>query len=176
MTFSDYLLDIALLALVFRQIRESRLGWHAILLPIGICTVVGAHYLQGLPTGGADLVLIAGLTAVGVVLGLVSALATRIRRDADGHALVKAGWVAAGAWVLGMGSRFAFSVWVAHGGAGALGRFSAAHHITTAAAWTDALVLMAFGEVFVRTGVLVLRAARTRRPVRPAPSAELVTV
>lgn len=174
MTTSDYILDIALIALVFRQIRESRLGWHAILLPLGICGVVGAHYLQSLPTAGNDLVLIVGLTVVGVVLGSVSALATRVRRDERGRALVKAGWVAAGAWVLGMGFRFAFSVWTSHGGAIDLARFSVRHDITSGAAWTDALVLMAFSEVFTRTGLLVLRARRARVGT-PAEQPQLVT-
>ncbi len=173
MTFTDYLLDIALLAIVFRQIRESRLGWHAILLPLGICAYVGVHYLHGLPTDGNDLALIVGFAALGVVLGVVSALATRVRRDGSGHVLVKARWVAAGAWVLGMGFRFGFSLWTSHGGDGALARFSAEHSITSGAAWTDALVLMAFGEVFVRTAVLWVRGRRTAagvpapRPVQP---------
>jgi hypothetical protein len=162
MTTSDYLLDIALIAIVFRQVRESRLGLHAILLPLGICGFVGAHYLRSLPTAGNDLVLIVGLTVVGIALGTVSALATRVRRDGQGRVLVKAGWIAAGAWILGMGFRFAFSVWASHGGAADLGSFSVRHDITSDSAWTDALVLMAFGEVFTRTGVLVLRAHRTR--------------
>ncbi len=174
MTTSDYLLDIALIAIVFRQIRETHLGWQAILLPLGICGFVGAHYLHRLPTAGNDLVLIVGLTLVGLVLGTVSALATRVRRDSQGRALVKAGWVAAGAWVLGMGVRFAFSVWASHGGAPDLASFSARHDITSGSAWTDALVLMAFGEVFTRTGLLVLQARRTRS-AQPVDQPQLVT-
>ena len=174
MTTSDYILDIALIAIVFRQIRESHLGLHAILLPLGICGVVGAHYLQSLPTGGNDLLLIVGLTLVGVVLGTVSALSTRVRRDGTGRVLVKAGWIAAGAWVLGMGLRFAFSVWSSHGGAMDIARFSVNHDITGASAWTDALVLMAFGEVFTRTGLLVLRARRATS-ARSADQPQLVT-
>ncbi len=167
MNFSDYLLDIALIAIVFRQIRESRFGWHMIVLPLGICAFVGANYLHSLPTAGNDLALIIGFAAVGVVLGVISALATRVRRDAEGHALIKAGWISAGAWVLGMGFRFGFSVWAAHGGDAPLARFSAAHHITSGDAWTDALVLMAFGEVFVRTAMLWIRTRRAAAPSRP---------
>lgn len=162
MTTTDYLLDIALIAIVFRQVRETRLGWHAVLLPLAICGAVGAHYLYSLPTAGNDLTLIIGLTVVGVALGTVSALATRVRHDERGHALIKAGSVAAGAWVLGMGFRFAFAVWASHGGAPDLARFSLEHDITSGSAWTDALVLMAFSEVLARTGLLVLRARRAR--------------
>jgi len=160
MTITDYILDITLIAIVFRQLRESRLGWHAIAIPLAVCGYVGVHYLHSMPTAGNDLALVALFTGIGVVLGLVSALTTRVRRNAEGHALVKAGWVAAGAWVLGMGFRFGFSLWTSHGGDASLARFSMRHDITSGAAWTDALVLMAFGEVFVRTAILVLRAHR----------------
>jgi hypothetical protein len=71
--------------------------------------------------------------------------------------VVQAGWASAGLWVLGMGSRMAFSVWVANGGQHAVGRFSAAHQITSGEAWTAALVLMAIGEVAARIGVLYIR-------------------
>jgi hypothetical protein len=54
-----------------------------------------------------------------------------------------------------------------HGGAGVIGRFSASHAITTATAWTAALILMALGEVVARTAVLGVRAY--------APSVSLAT-
>ena len=97
-----------------------------------------------------------------MTLGLVSALATRVRSDGGRYALVKAGWIAGGAWVAGMG----FAVRVRRLGQPrrrpALARFSAEHHITSGDAWTAALVLMALGEVLVRTLVLVARRARGR--------------
>ena len=39
-----------------------------------------------------------------------------MRRGADGEVLARAGWASAFFWVLGMGSRFAFLVWISHGG------------------------------------------------------------
>jgi hypothetical protein len=163
MTFSDYLLDTVLVLLVVRQIRESRLDLRATLLPIGLVVGIGGSYLHGVPTNGNDLVLVAALTGVGVALGLISALTTRVRSDGGRYPLVKAGWVAAGAWIAGMGSRFAFAVWAAHGGAPELGRFSVEHHITSSEAWTAALVLMALGEVLTRTLVLVVRGQRAQQ-------------
>jgi hypothetical protein len=65
--------------------------------------------------------------------------------------------VAAILWVVGVGTRFAFQVYASHGGAPAIARFSAHHAITSEAAWTAALILMAFGEVLSRTLVLGLR-------------------
>jgi hypothetical protein len=160
MTITDYVVDSLLVLIVFRQIRESRLDLRAVLLPLGIAAWVGTSYLHTIPTGGNDLLLIAGLTGVGAALGTWSGLATRVRTDGGRHALIKAGAVAAGLWVIGMGFRFGFAVWAAHGGADELGRFSVQHSITSADAWTAALVLMALAEVISRTAVLVVRARR----------------
>jgi hypothetical protein len=160
MSFTDYLLDSLLVLIVFRQLRESRLDKMAVLLPLGIAAIVCKSYLHSIPTAGNDLALIIGFTAVGVALGLISGLTTRVRADGGRYALVKAGWVAAGVWVLGMGFRFGFAIWASHGGAVTLGRFSANNGITSGNAWTAALVLMAMGEVIVRTGTLWLRGQR----------------
>ena len=162
MTFSDYLLDTVLVLLVVRQIRESRLDLRATLLPVGLVVIIGGSYLHGIPTSGNDFALVALLTGVGVSLGLISALTTRVRSDGGRYPLVKAGWVAAAAWIAGMGSRFAFAVWAAHGGAAELGRFSVEHHIDIRGAWTAALVLMALGEVLTRTLILVVRGQRVQ--------------
>jgi hypothetical protein len=163
MTFSDYLLDIALIAVVFRQVREARFSPKMMLLPLVIAGVVASQYLHGIPTAGNDLVLVIALAAVGLAFGAVSGMTTRVRMGADGYPLVKAGWVAAGTWVLSMGFRFGFSLWVSHGGAPDLIRFSAQHGITSGDAWTAALILMAIGEVAVRTGLIWLRATRIQQ-------------
>ena len=155
-----------------RQVLESRFDKRAIILPLAIVAVVAHSYLHAIPTGGNDLLLIVGLAGVGVLLGTLSGLVTRVRADSGQYALVKAGWASAGLWVLGMGSRMAFSVWVANGGQDVVARFSETHHITSGQAWTAALVLMAIGEVASRIGVLYVRsrqalnayAARGHRP------------
>jgi hypothetical protein len=173
MTFTDYLLDSLLVLIVFRQVREARFDRKAVLLPLGIAAVVGNSYLHTIPTSGNDLFLIAGFAAAGIAFGLISGLTTRVRTDGGRYALVKAGWIAAGVWVLGMGFRFAFSIWANNGGGAELARFSVAHDITSGSAWTAALVLMALGEVLCRTGVLVYRSHRalagtTRSLTEPA--------
>lgn len=159
MTFSDYLLDSALILIVFRQLRESRLDLRAILLPLGIVAFVAHSYLHTIPTTGADVPLVIGLTLVGVVLGAASGLATRVRTDGGRYPLVKAGAISAALWVLGMGSRMAFAIWASHGGGASLYRFSEQHHLSIQV-WTAALILMALGEVVTRVGVLYLRGQR----------------
>ena len=157
MSLTDYLLDSVLILLVLRQVREARLDRRAILLPLVIVAIVANSYLHGIPTSGNSLVLIVGLTIVGVAFGAISGFASRVRSDGGVHALVKAGWLAAGVWVFSMSSRMAFAIWASHGGGPSIYHFSQAHHIS-ANAWTPALVLMALGEVITRVGVLVYRA------------------
>ena len=76
----------------------------------------------------------------------------------------KAGLVAAALSICsGPGGRLAFQVYATHGGGAAIGHFSAAHSITSAAAWTSALIIMALSEAVIRTGVLSWRALGVRR-------------
>ena len=166
MTTTDWITDIALLLVVFRQLREGRLDLRSFLIPLGIVAFVAYTYLDSIPTAGNDLVLIGTLMAVGAALGIAGGVYTRIR-PLDGHLLIKAGAVSAILWVLGMGARMGFQLWVEHaGGADDVARFSLAHHITSDQAWVAAFVLMALTEVVTRLATIYLRS----RTVAPEPS------
>ncbi|MEU6353784.1 hypothetical protein ABZ896_31385 [Streptomyces sp. NPDC047072] len=157
MTTSDWIIDVALVLVVVRQLREERLTIFTFLVPLALIGWVTESYLRHVPTAGDDLVLTGAFAAVGVALGLAGGLLTRVR-FADGHIRVKAGWAAAALWVLSMGFRLGFAVWSSHAsGMAHLARFSAAHDITDAQAWVAALILMALGEVTVRLGVIAVR-------------------
>lgn len=157
MTTSDWVLDTVLILIVFRQLRESRLTVRTILLPLGIVGFAASHYLHGIPTAGNDLALIAGFTALGAVFGILGGLLTRLRH-AGGHVYLKATVSSAAIWVLSMGFRMLFAIWTSHpSGAAHVAHFSAAHHITSGEAWVAALILMAFAEVIVRLGTIVVR-------------------
>jgi hypothetical protein len=156
MTFSDYLIDISLIGLVLVQVKSRRLTIRALLLPIGIVAYVAFSYLKGIPTGGTDLLLVIGAAAIGATLGGLAGKFTAVTHRADGI-FAKAGLAAAGLWILGTGGRLAFQIWATHGGGPAITHFSATHGITSAAAWTAALILMALSEVVVRTAVLAWR-------------------
>lgn len=167
MTITDYVLDLALIGVVFLQVRGRRLTLRSLLLPVAIVGYVAGKYLSGIPTSGDDLVLVVAATATGVVLGAGAALATRMDIGPDGRPLAKAGVLAAILWILGVGFRFAFQEYATHGGGAAIARFSARHALT-AQGWVAALVLMAIGEVLARTLVLGGRAflPRAGRSVR----------
>ncbi|MFD9636663.1 hypothetical protein [Streptomyces violascens] len=156
MTTTDWITDIALVLVVFRQLREGRLDLKTFLIPLGIVAFVAHAYLDSIPTAGNDLLLIGALMAVGAALGIAGGVYTRIRVAGE-HLLIKAGAVSAVLWVLGMGARMGFQVWVEHGGADDVARFSIAHQITTDQAWVAAFVLMALTEVVTRLGTIFLR-------------------
>ncbi|MEV8128562.1 hypothetical protein AB0P07_31695 [Streptomyces sp. NPDC085944] len=177
MTPTEWITDIALVLIVFRQLREARLDRRTFLIPLGIVAVVAYSYLDSVPTEGNDLVLTAVLAGVGAALGIAGGVCTRIRA-LDGHLLIKAGAVSAILWVLGMGARMGFQVWVAHGGgADDVARFSIAHHITSDQAWVAAFVLMAVTEVVTRVATIYLRSrAHARALSVSAPAAHAVPV
>lgn len=122
--------------------------------------VAGQHFLHTIPTAGNDLVLIVGLAAGGALLGTLCGLATHVRRGDDGLALARAGWIAAGLWVLGVGTRMGFAFASDHGLGPSIRDFSVANHITSGQAWTAAFVLMALAEVTSRVLTLHVRAQR----------------
>jgi hypothetical protein len=157
MTLTDWIIDIALILIVFRQLREERLTIRTILLPLILMGWAGATYLHGVPTAGNDVLLMTVLALVGAVFGLLGGLLTRVRYH-DGAVRIKATAGAAGLWVISMGARMAFAVWSTYpSGIAHIGSFSVAHDITSGQAWVTALILMAFGEVIVRLGIILIR-------------------
>lgn len=172
MTTTDWIIDIALVLIVFRQLREERVSKATFIIPLAMITFAAKNYLHAIPTAGNDLALIALFAGAGAVFGLFGGLLTRVR-TLGGHVHIKATAGAAALWVTSMGFRLGFAVWSTHAtGAAQLTRFSVTHHITTGQAWVDALILMAFGEVVIRLGVIGLRtwmlSTRTARTARPA--------
>ena len=157
MSTSTYIIDSALVLLVLLQIRERTLTSRQLIRPIIILGVAVASYLKGIPAQGNDLLLLSVLSAIGRLIGIASGVTVIMRHCADGTTTFRSGWLSGIFWVLGMGSRFAFAWWIAHGGASTVGQFSADHHITSGEAWTAALLAMAVFEVTGRTLIMALR-------------------
>ena len=160
MTTTDYLIDSALVLLVLLQIKERPLTTRALVRPLIIVSIAVITYLHGIPTAGNDLVLVGTLALLGLTIGLASGRTVLMRRSQDGEVLARSGWASGFFWVLGMGSRFAFLVWISHGGAATIGQFSVQHSITGGAAWTAALLAMAVFEVCGRALVQATRRHR----------------
>ena len=62
MNATDYIVNAILVLLVLRQIRETRLTWQILLLPVLIVVGVACYYLRSVPTAGNDLLLVAIVT------------------------------------------------------------------------------------------------------------------
>ena len=163
MSLTDYIIDILLILVIFRQVRPRHLTLHAVVLPLVLVAIAGVIYLRPITLRGNDLVLIVLLAILGVALGLVSGLADKVWRDERGRLIYRVGVVSVVAWILGMGFRFGFAYYAYHSGAGAVARFSASHQITGAGIWTTALVAMAFGQVLARLAVLQARRGHGER-------------
>ena len=167
MTFTDYLIDSVLVLLVLLQIKERKLTTKTLIRPLVIVAIAVASYLHGIPTAGNDLVLLVVLALVGLLIGVASGQTVMMRRGAEGDVLARSGWLSAIFWVLGMGSRFAFLVWINNGGEGTIRHFSATHSITGGEAWTVALLAMAVFEVCGRSLVHALRREHLMGRVAP---------
>ena len=160
MTTTDWIIDLALIGVVFLQVRSRRLNRLLVLVPVALSAWAAAAYLKAFPTGGNDLLLIGLGLGFGIALGVLAGVFTTVTADDEGYAVSKAGAAAAVFWIVGVGTRFAFQLYATYGGAHAIARFSATHSITSTDAWTAALVLMAIGEALLRTGVVAYRGYR----------------
>lgn len=166
MTTTDYLINGLFVIVVLRQSRERVLDRRSIVAPLVLVVFVARMYLHSIPTAGNDLVFVGALASAGVVLGLLSGIATHVRVGADGRARARVGWLAAVLLIAGIGSRMAFAFAMSHGAESAIRSFSVAQQIG-AAAWPVAFVGMAVCEVATRLATVQLR-GRGRIAARPA--------
>jgi len=155
-----YVINAILVLMVIRQLRENSLALRALAVPVLAVAAAAVMFLHSVRIGGSDIALeLLGVMA-GAAMGAIGGLATRLRRGADGRPLGRAGALAAGMWVAGVGARMAFAFAATHGAGPAIGRFSLAHHITGSGAWVAALVMMALADVLTRLAVVWLRGRR----------------
>jgi hypothetical protein len=165
---TTYLISASLILLVIRQIREHPLDARSLATPVLAVGAAAVMFIHSVPVGGTDLALEAACVAAGAAMGAIGGLATRLRLGAGGRPLGRAGWLAAGMWVGGVGARLVFAIAAGNGAGPAIARFSIAHHITGSAAWVAALVMMALADVLTRLAVIYLRGRRLAAPATPA--------
>jgi hypothetical protein len=160
---TDALVSIALMLLVVRQLRGRRLTLLSLLWPVLLVAWAGVEYLGAVPPYVSDRALVAGLGVLGAGLGLACGWLTRVEARA-GVVVARASWLAAGAWVSGMGGRLAFGLLALHGGERIIADASVRLDLHAASTWSTGLITMALAEVLARTGVLAARhRAVTRR-------------
>src|SRR5580704_12064311 len=155
-----YLINALLVLLVIRQIREHQLDLPALAVPVLAVGAAAVMFPHAVPGGGSDITLDLLAVSVGAAMGAIGGLATHLRPRADGRPLGRAGVLAAGMWIAGVGARMVFYFAATHGAGPAIAAFSSAHHITGPAAWTAALVMMALADVLTRLAVVWMRGHR----------------
>ncbi len=160
MNITMYLINAILVLMVIRQIREHPLDARSLAGPVLAVGIAAVLFLHPVPLGGNDIALEMACVLAGALMGAIGGLATRLRLGAGGRPLGRAGWLAAGMWVGGVGARLAFAVAAGNGAGPAIARFSVASHITGSAAWVAALVMMALADVLTRLVVIYLRGRR----------------
>ena len=163
-----YLINALLVLLVLRQIREHQLDLRALAVPVLAVGAAAVMFLHSVPGGGSDIALDLLCLSAGAAMGAIGGLATQLRLGADGRPLGRAGTLAAGMWIAGVGARMVFYFAATHGAGPAIAAFSIAHHITGPAAWTAALVMMALADVLTRLAVVWIRGRRLTATATPA--------
>jgi hypothetical protein len=149
----------------------STQGEGALAVPVLAVAAAAVLFLHAVPVGGNDIVFDLLCVSAGAAMGAIGGLATRLRVGADGRQLGRAGVLAAGMWIAGVGARMVFYFAATRGVGPAIAAFSVAHHITGPAAWTAALVMMALADVLTRLAFVYLRGRRlTARPATVAAS------
>src|SRR3954452_13210394 len=103
MSTTDYVVDILLIVVIFRQLRERPYTLRTAILPIGIMVWAGYHYLRGFDIAGNDLVLITLLALSGLALGAASGATTFMWLDERSGVLGRVGFYACLTWIIGMG-------------------------------------------------------------------------
>jgi hypothetical protein len=163
-----YLINALLVLLVIRQIREHQLDVRALAVPVLAVAAAAVMFLHVVPGGGSDIALDLACVSAGAAMGAIGGLATRLRLGAEGRPLGRAGTLAAGMWIAGVGARMVFYFAATHDAGPAIAAFSIAHHITGSAAWTAALVMMALADVLTRLAVVWIRGRRLTATGIPA--------
>jgi hypothetical protein len=153
MSTTDYVLAGAAMALVLWNMRSHALTDRRLVRPLIIAAAVCMTFLHGVPTSGADGVLVGLGVLTGAACGLIGALATRLKVD-HGEVIASATPLAYGVTLLAFGGRLAFAIAATNGLGLAIGRFSRSVGIQSEKAWVAALVFMAVADLVVRALVL----------------------
>jgi hypothetical protein len=168
MNSADYLISILgfgalLFAMRGRTLSNASLRRQAI-----VAAVIAVAFLDGIPTAGADGVLVALGIGAGAICAVAGVLGTRFELRADGSVFARATAWAYGVTIFAFGSRIAFAFASDHGLGPSITRFSKSVDITSEQAWVAALVLMAVTDIALRAAIMWMRREQLRAAARPA--------
>ena len=151
--------------IIATQMGRRQLTVRRLLLPFLAASIVGYHYLPGVPTVGGDLDFEASMAIAGMLCGVLAACLMTVERDAQtGRIVTQAGIAYAALWAVVFGGRLAFAWAATNVWSHQVSQFSIQHAITGSAAWTSAFVFMALAMVMARTAVVAARALLISQP------------
>ena len=171
MGVTEWIISIALILVVVRQIRGRKLTLIGLLWPVPLVAWGAINYLGGVPAYAADWTFVAVDCAAGLALGVGCGLLTDVYIE-DGVVKARARWLAAVLWIVGMSSRLAFGLFATNGGAEKIGELSEKLGIHSANTWASGLIAMALVEVVARSAVLFVRWNRLQQTVTASPVPE----
>jgi hypothetical protein len=175
MTLEDYIISLLLISVVVRQMWGRRLTIYGLVWPVALVVFLGSENFKGVPTSGNDIPFIIFIGAIGATLGILCGVFTKVKENKKGVLIAKATSLAAALWIIGTSMRVIFALYVTHGGASNIARFSNTHDLSGISVWVCALLLMALAEVLGRTVVLLIRAVNYRQShAQPAVTHDLV--
>ena len=160
MPASVWIINLVVLGAVLEtDLGRRRITWFRLARPLLAAGAVIAYYLINTPmvARGGGLAFELALAALGTILGVAAGLIFRVYRGAEGSPRSQAGIGYAALWIAVAGARIGFAYATSH--SHHLQAWLVTHHIT-AAAVTDALILMAAGMLVFRTAILRLRATK----------------
>lgn len=164
MDLTEWLISVALILVVVRQIRGRKVTLIGLFWPVPLVVWGAMTYVGGVPAYAADWTFVGADCAAGLALGVGCGLLTEVYLD-GGVVTARARWLAAALWIVGMSSRLAFGLFASNGGAAQIGELSEKLGIHSANTWASGLIAMALAEVVARSAVLFLRANRLHRTV-----------
>jgi hypothetical protein len=164
-------------ALVLFAVLEADLGparkvsSFRLLRPLLMTATIVPMFLAAVATHGTGLALEIGGGVAGVLLGVTAAGLLSVRREpASGRVVTRAGAAYAALWIAVIAARSCFSIGAVHWFSHPLATWMASNQVS-AAAITDALIIMAIGMTLARTLGLAVRANETRRHLAAAGNA-----
>jgi hypothetical protein len=162
MDTSVLITTVAILILVLASdLGTRKVGPLRLARPFIAAAVTIPLFAKGMATTGNGLWLELAGAAAGLVIGLITAAAMRLRRDPQsGHVVSRAGAGYAAIWAAVSAARLFFDYGSHHLFASQLVSFGMTHQITVAAL-TDSMIFFSIAMLLGRTGSLAARAART---------------
>ncbi|WP_297439173.1 hypothetical protein [uncultured Clostridium sp.] len=156
MTMESWILILGLLAMVvFRQMGERKFTIRSTIIQIVLVGYFTYKYVDGVPTGGSNTVILVGMTVAGLILGAFMLLATKTYLK-DGQRFVKSGITYLVLWIIGLGSKVVLAEYMTKWNVKGTVEFIMKHHINPNVI-TTSFMFFTIGMIVVRTVGVYIR-------------------